>query len=55
MNDVFLLYNVTLKVYAVECAYLRRENARLKQQMLQYTESLNKLEERLKALEQTSK
>ena len=43
------------EVYAVECAYLRRENARLKQQMQQYTESLSKLEERLKALEQTSK
>lgn len=39
----------------VECAYLRRENARLKQQMQQYTESLSKLEERLKALEQPSK
>lgn len=43
------------EVYAVECMYLRRENARLKQQMLQYSESLSKLEERLKALEQTSK
>ena len=43
------------EVYAIECAYLRRENARLKQQMQQYSESLNKLEERLKALEQTSK
>ena len=31
------------------------ENTRLKQQMQQYTESLSKLEERLKALEQTSK
>ena len=43
------------EVYAVECMYLRRENARLKQQMQQYSESLSKLEERLKALEQTSK
>ena len=47
-----LRYTETL---VVECAYLRRENARLKQQMQQYTESLIKLEERLKALEQTSK
>ena len=39
----------------VECAYLRRENNKLKQQMQQYTESLSKLEERLKALEQNSK
>ena len=43
------------EVYAVECMYLRRENARLKQQMQQYSESLSKLEERLKALEQPSK
>ena len=43
------------KVYCMfECAYLRRENDKLKQQMQQYSESLNKLEERLKALEQTS-
>lgn len=34
--------------------HISAENARLKQQMLQYTESLSKLEERLKALEQTS-
>lgn len=43
------------EIYAIECAYLRRENNKLKQQMLQYTESLSKLEERLKALEQPSK
>ena len=47
-----LRYTETL---VVECAYLRRENNKLKQQMLQYAESLSKLEERLNALEQSSK
>ena len=47
-----LRYTETL---VVECAYLRRENDKLKQQIQQYTESLSKFEERLKALEQTSK